>query len=287
MTLELRPPLRRPTVSVVIPVKDDAVLLRRCLRALAAQTEPADEIVVVDNASVDDSAAVARAAGARVVACAAAGIPAAAATGYDHATGELVLRLDADSLPAETWIADLRRTFARRPDVAVLTGGAHFVDGPRMLRTPLAATYLGLYALLGFLALGHLPLFGSNLAFRRAAWSSVRAEVHRGDAELHDDFDLAFHLGVDHRIRYTRRAGMGISMRPFGDRRAFHTRVARGFRTVTSHWPDELPPRRIARRMRRAWATARSARTERVAEAERQPAEIIPLVRPARIEAAS
>ena len=251
MTLESRPLPHRPTVSVVIPVKDDAVMLRRCLRALAEQTEPPDEIVVVDNGSRDDSADVAHAAGARVVECAATGIPAAAATGYDHATGDLVLPLDADSLPAPTWIADLCRDFARRPDIAVLTGGAHFVDGPRALRRPLAATYLGLYALLGFAALGHLPLFGSNLAFRRTAWRSVSTEVHRADAEVHDDFDLAFHLGGRHRIAYSRRADMGISMRPFDDRRAFGTRIARGFHTVVSHWPDELPHRRVARRLRR------------------------------------
>ncbi|MDF2578877.1 MAG: glycosyl transferase family 2 [Microbacterium sp.] len=251
MTLESRPLPHRPTVSVVIPVKDDAVMLRRCLRALTEQTETPDEIVVVDNGSRDDSADVAHAAGARVVECAATGIPAAAATGYDHATGDLVLRLDADSLPAPTWIADLCRDFARRPDIAVLTGGARFVDGPRALRRPLAATYLGLYALLGFAALGHLPLFGSNLAFRRTAWRSVSTEVHRADAEVHDDFDLAFHLGGRHRIAYSRRADMGISMRPFDDRRAFGTRIARGFHTVVSHWPDELPHRRVARRLRR------------------------------------
>ncbi|MGZ0068422.1 glycosyltransferase [Microbacterium arborescens] len=265
MTCESRPPLHRPTVSVVIPVKDDAVMLRRCLRALATQSEPPDEIVVVDNGSRDDSADVARAAGARVVECAAAGIPAAAATGYDHAIGDLVLRLDADSLPSPTWIADLCRDFARRPDVAVLTGGARFIDGPRVLRRPLAATYLGLYALLGFAALGHLPLFGSNLAFRRAAWRSVSTEVHRGDADVHDDFDLAFHLGGRHRIAYSRRADMGISMRPFDDGRAFRTRVARGFHTVVAHWPDELPHRRVARRLRRT----RRRRIARAAEARR------------------
>ena len=43
-------------VSVVIPVKDDGPRLRRCLRALAMQTRPPDEIVVVDNGSTDDSA---------------------------------------------------------------------------------------------------------------------------------------------------------------------------------------------------------------------------------------
>ena len=96
-----------PTVSVVIPVRDDAVPLAACLEALAAQTRPAEEIVVVDNASSDDSADIARAAGARVVFCGERGIPAAAAAGYDAATGEVILRLDADSLPAPGWIAHM------------------------------------------------------------------------------------------------------------------------------------------------------------------------------------
>jgi glycosyltransferase involved in cell wall biosynthesis len=75
----------RPTVSVVIPVRDDAGHLRACLRALAGQTVAPDEIVVVDNASSDDTAEVARAAGARVVREPVVGIPAAACTGYDAA----------------------------------------------------------------------------------------------------------------------------------------------------------------------------------------------------------
>ncbi|MBM3717283.1 MAG: glycosyltransferase family 2 protein, partial [Actinobacteria bacterium] len=97
--------LEGPTVSVVIPVRDDAEHLRRCLDALTTQTRRADEIVVVDNGSRDDSADVARAAGARVVLCAEPGIPAAAATGYDAARSDLILRLDADSIPEPTWIA--------------------------------------------------------------------------------------------------------------------------------------------------------------------------------------
>ncbi|RIJ54999.1 glycosyltransferase, partial [Clavibacter lycopersici] len=71
--------LVRPTVSVVIPVRDDAGHLRACLQALAGQTVAPDEVVVVDNASRDDSAEVARLAGARVVHEPVVGIPAAAA----------------------------------------------------------------------------------------------------------------------------------------------------------------------------------------------------------------
>ncbi|RNC63967.1 MAG: glycosyltransferase, partial [Desulfuromonadales bacterium] len=58
-----------PTVSVVIPVKDRAEELKRCLGSLSCLTYPREklQIIVVDDGSSDDSAEVARQAGARVV----------------------------------------------------------------------------------------------------------------------------------------------------------------------------------------------------------------------------
>lgn len=250
MTHPAAPRAGTSTVSVVIPVKDDDRALRRCLDALARQTRPADEVIVVDNGSSDASALVARDAGARVVRCDRTGIPAASATGYDAATGDVILRLDADCVPAPNWVETMTDAFDRRPDVDAFTGHARFVDGPRVLRMPLAAVYLGCFALVMVPTLGHVPLFGSNLGLRGSAWRAVRDEVHRDDAELHDDIDLAFHVGDVGRIRYLPRARMGISMRPFGDARAFVRRIAMGFRTVTVHWPEDFPPKRWARRLR-------------------------------------
>ncbi|MFS0895591.1 glycosyltransferase family 2 protein [Microbacterium sp. 179-I 3D3 NHS] len=254
-----RPIPARPSlsVSVVIPVKDDAAHLRQCLAALRRQTVAADELIVVDNGSSDTSADVAAANGARVVRCDRPGIPAAAATGYDVASGDLILRLDADCLPDDAWIEGVVDAFAQHPRIAVFTGGARFVDGPRALRSSLAAAYLLAYAAATLPTLGHLPLFGSNLAFHRSAWLAVRSGVHRDDPELHDDLDLAFHLGERHRIRRLPQARMGISMRPFLSGRAFLRRIVRGFRTVLRHWPQDFPPvrwvrlalRRILRRL--------------------------------------
>ena len=243
-------PHHRPiSATVVIPVKDDAGPLARCLAALAAQTRPADEIVVVDNGSTDASAAVARAAGATVVHCTEPGIPAASAAGYDAANGEVILRLDADCVPADTWVDAVLRGFAARPDVAVFTGGARFIDGPAALRTPLAVAYLAAYTVVTAPALGHLPLFGSNLAFRRGAWRSIRHAVHRHDAGLHDDLDLAVHVGERHRIRHLAGAEMGMSMRPFASAQSLLRRLARGIRTVVVHWPADFPPVRWERLM--------------------------------------
>jgi glycosyltransferase involved in cell wall biosynthesis len=240
-------PARRATVSVVIPVKDDAGLLARCLRALRAQSELPDEIVVVDNGSSDRSAAVARRMGAVAVHCPVPGIPAAASTGYDAASGDLILRLDADCVPDPRWVGAMIRAFDDHPEIDAFTGGAVFIDGPRVLRRPLATFYLGAYHLVCRTALGHRPLFGSNLAMRRSAWEAVSPEVHRGDSELHDDLDLSFHLGLRHRIGTLDGAGMGMSMRPFASGSGMRRRVRRGMRTVTSHWPTQFPPHRWRR----------------------------------------
>ncbi len=250
MTRNAREPA---TVSVVIPVKDDGRELARCLRALAQQSRPADEIIVVDNGSSDASALVARRAGASVIRCEERGIPAASALGYDSASGEIILRLDADCVPGDDWVKAMVGAFARRPEVAAFTGGAHFIDGPRWLRAPLIWLYLGAYAVVGSASLGHLPLFGSNLALRGDAWRSIRSDVHRHDPDVHDDFDLAFHLGENFAIGFVPDASMGVSMRPLAGLRGFARRTRWGMRTVLMHWPRDFPPVRWTRLLLRRW----------------------------------
>ncbi|WP_291043351.1 glycosyltransferase family 2 protein [Herbiconiux sp.] len=239
----------RPPISVVIPVKDDAEHLERCLAALARQTVAPSEIVVVDNVSSDASGGLALDRGARVVCEQRPGIPATASTGYDEAEGEIIARLDADSIPSDDWIERIGDRFRDQPDLAAVTGGAAFSGLPRSIGRAGAALYLGAYHLSLAPALGHVPLFGSNFAMRRSAWQRVSGTVHRQDPELHDDLDLAFHLGVRGRIRYARGLTVQISARPFTEAGTLPTRFRRGFRTVLAHWPRELPWLRWSRKV--------------------------------------
>ena len=104
MTLAVR-------VTVVIPCRNDAGFLDACLTALAAQTRPADRVVVVDNASTDASAAVARRHGADIVSESRIGIWPAAARGYDEARHDAdiiaTLRSELQRGPAGHRLADL------------------------------------------------------------------------------------------------------------------------------------------------------------------------------------
>jgi glycosyltransferase involved in cell wall biosynthesis len=260
MNRHVHPPL---TVSVVIPVKDDARRLAVCLAAIRRQTVAPLEVVVVDNGSTDASAAVARAGGARVVREEHAGIPAASAAGYDAAIGDVIARLDADSIPPAEWVETIRGHLTERPDLQAVTGGAVFSGGPVRLRRVGAALYLGAYTVAVAPALGHVPLFGSNFALRRDAWERVRWSVHRRDPELHDDLDLSFHLGVHDRIGYRRDITVQISHRPFTDPVAMLKRFRRGFRTIFVHWPHDLPWLRWARILSARRGTSRPARLAR------------------------
>ncbi|MRG60323.1 glycosyltransferase [Agromyces sp. CFH 90414] len=240
-----RPPA---SVSVVIPVRDDAALLRRCLASLAAQQVAPHEVIVVDDRSTDASAEVAREFGARIVNEQHIGIPAAAATGCDAATGEVIARLDADCVAPADWVRRIGERFAADPGLTGLTGTAVFVDGPPALRRPLAGAYLAAYRIVVAPALGQSPLFGSNYAVRRTAWAEVRTAVHRFDDLVHDDMDLTVHLGPERRIAFDRRLRMGMATRAL--RGGGVLRIRRGFHSIVMHWPREAPWFRWARRVR-------------------------------------
>ena len=104
--------LGRAGDSVVIPVRDDAARLRRCLERIAAGT-PAGvrvEIVVADNGSVDDSAEVARRAGAHALSL--PGLRLGELRNHAAAAGRgpVLAFVDADNEIGPAWIpADSRR----------------------------------------------------------------------------------------------------------------------------------------------------------------------------------
>jgi len=179
--------MSRTTISVVIPVKDDADHLRRCLLALSEQTFAPAEVIVVKNGCTDESVDVALSFGARVLHEDRPGIPAASAAGYDAASADIIARLDADCVAPTDWLARIAETFDGGPTLAAVTGGGHFTDGPRVWRYLGARLYLGSYFVLVGAALGQTPLFGSNCGFRRSEWMRVAGLISAGMRVLLED----------------------------------------------------------------------------------------------------
>ncbi len=112
-----------PFVSVIVPAYNAAATLPACLAALAAQDYPRErcEVIVVDDGSQDETAALAEAAGVHVIRQANAGPAAARNAGAAAAQGELLLFTDADCAPVPGWISALVAPFAD-PEVAGAKG---------------------------------------------------------------------------------------------------------------------------------------------------------------------
>lgn len=92
-------------VTMVIPNWNGSALLSSLLRDLERQTHPVERVIVVDNGSTDDSAEVARQAGAEVIALEAnAGFACAVNRGIRAATTEWIGVLNNDVSLPEDWL---------------------------------------------------------------------------------------------------------------------------------------------------------------------------------------
>ena len=244
-----------PSLSVVIPCKDDAHFLERCLQALQSQTVTPLEIIVVDNDSTDDTAAIAKQYGVRVLHEHAPGIAAAASAGYDAAAGDVIARCDSDSIPPTDWLERINRRFGQEPDLALLTGPGVFY-GTGKIRSRLAGiAYLQAYFVLMGAAMGHWPPFGSNCAFRHQDWEQARTRVNRLDTGVHDDVDLGFALDPARRTAYDSSLKVGISARALAGGADARLRFQRAFHTLAIHWRQAPPWER--------WNATRKAHRER------------------------
>ena len=104
-------------LAVIVPAYNEERLLPGLLRALAAQSDPEFTLVLVDNASTDRTAALARNCplDVHVVAEPEPGAGTAADTGFRYAIAAgatLLARTDADCLPAPGWVATARARLA-------------------------------------------------------------------------------------------------------------------------------------------------------------------------------
>jgi glycosyltransferase involved in cell wall biosynthesis len=119
-----------PTISVVVPTHDGAATLAKCLGALSVSSIPPLECIVVDDGSSDASAMVARQFGAQVFATNAGnrGPAAARNLGALHATGDVLLFLDADVCVRPDTLQRIADAFAANPAMDALIGS--YDDSP-------------------------------------------------------------------------------------------------------------------------------------------------------------
>ena len=119
-----------PTVSVIIPCYNHARLLAGAVESALAQTRSADEIIVVDDGSTDDTPGVARRFGSRIIYVRQdnLGLAGARNTGIRRARGEVVALLDSDDLWRPTFLETMTSVVAQHPGAALYYSGWRYID---------------------------------------------------------------------------------------------------------------------------------------------------------------
>jgi len=173
-------------LSVIIPVRDGAATIAAAVESTAAHADGLAEIIVVDDGSVDASAAVARAASplARVIAGRGLGPAAARNDGVRAARGELVGFCDADDL----WLAgspDPRRAALTDDPTCVALGRAQVERDGVPVGVPATVTLFGAVLARRELLLAH-PLAEELMRGEDVEWflrvQDAGVPLHRSSA---------------------------------------------------------------------------------------------------------
>lgn len=196
-----------PTVSVVVPARNEKDVLNECLQALLSQTHAPDEIIVVDDGSIDDTAQEIRerfGSNLRVICKEHSGKADSLNNGWRMARSEIIVTVDADTILEPGAILEVCRTFSIYSNLEAAGG----VLIPRCAAAPLGRgfqfyqTFEYVYSFLERLAwmnFGTLVLVsGAFSAFRRSVLERLGGFDKNSSVE---DYELIYRL---YRDGYTR-----------------------------------------------------------------------------------
>ena len=102
-----------PLVSIIIPVRNEAGLLKNCLESISNLDYPKEriEVVIADGMSTDGTAEVARQYGARVVLNEKKTVSPGRNVAFKPAKGEIIAFTDADCIVDKNWIKNSLKYF--------------------------------------------------------------------------------------------------------------------------------------------------------------------------------
>ena len=195
-------------ISVIVCAHNEARYLPACLHSVLAQSRVPDELLVVNNASTDETSAVAsQIPSVRVVDEPRKGLVVARETGRRCASGDILIYLDADCRAPLTWVERIERHFERDPSLIALSGPYRFYDWDWWGRALIRAydfTVAPITQLLvkHILRIGTI-FYGGNFAVRREALELIGGfdtsiEFHGEDTNLGRRLFVVGKIGLFH-----------------------------------------------------------------------------------------
>jgi len=179
-----------PTLSIIIPAYNEAGVIKKCLDSLMPQLDNINEIIVVDNNSSDGTGLIAASyPDVTVIREARQGISYARSTGFDHAQGTIVARIDADSIASPDWATVLHNIFADT-SVDAACGNMAISEFSPPKRLWIRWFFRG-FRLWHQRSLGLGPvMYGTNCAMRRNVWRAIRGDLTQGSDSNSEDVDV-------------------------------------------------------------------------------------------------
>jgi len=234
------------TITAIVCAYNEARHLPACLHSLLAQTRPPDEILVVNNASTDTTADLARAIpGVRVLDEPIKGLVVARETARSAARGEVLAYVDADCRVPLRWLERVESALVSSPDAVGVTGPYRFYDwdlsGRLIIRVydilVAPATHLLVHHIFGIGAI----LYGGNFAVRADALARIGG--FDKTIEFHgEDTNLGRRLTAVGRVRMSAGCWVWTSARRYvamGKGRVFSLYVRNFWSEILRHRPAD------------------------------------------------
>lgn len=200
-------------LSIVIPVYNEEDTLKACLQSIAEQTELPDEVIVVNNNSTDASLSIIKQFKfVQIISETQQGISYARNAGFNYATGDIIGRIDADTILDNNWVETVKKTFQDK-SISAITGKVGYYDGlwPKLNSVIDHFFRSGLSNKMP----GNLFLYGANMAISRRAWLKINQSVCDHDY-IHEDLDMAIHLSdLSLKVVFSSEVSVKVSCRRF------------------------------------------------------------------------
>ena len=182
MTHKSKP--RKLRFSIVIPAYNEADYIAATLKSLKKLTfDGSYEVIVVDNNSTDNTAAIAAKHGATVITEKQPGVCFARQAGTQAAKGEIIVSTDADTTYDPEWLTHIDDEFNKFPDTAAVAGPCRYIGGPvwgRAYARLLFGLVAAVYALMG----RTFYVSATNIAFKKNLFDGYDTNLPQGGDEL-------------------------------------------------------------------------------------------------------
>ena len=161
-------------ISVIIPAHNEEDFIGICLDSLSKQTldKKFFEVIVINNASKDRTAKIARKYKVHVIEEKRRSVVLARQKGVDQAKGEIIVSADADTVYPPDWLKNIKTDFDKNQGLIAVVGWIYYTDTPIFFNLFNALNqqvnlFLQKYT-------GRFPIaYAANLAFRKDALETI------------------------------------------------------------------------------------------------------------------